>query len=306
MRIYSPSQTTAFMACPTDRELSSIEKYVPIRLTRKEVGGIAGTAFAVGAEQYHKWLKETEHTIPGEGVTKEWVMSAGTAAIEELNDYLEAGCELSGDLADFQHSLPGLVMRGVRRYIDKAPIPKLWNLLFVEETIKEAGYCRPDLIFDLNGALGMADAKFKLRLDSRYKAQTIQEYLTSWQFYHYAWAAKLVQKRKCETMSLILVTLEPFEVKIETIPVEEEKMKLWEQSAEMVWMIMNAVDGNTEPLLDHLNHVGAIYPWHTFKFFGRFGKESMSDAVLEYNLDPNVMRQGYVIVDRKARKRKVE
>ena len=306
MKIYSPSQTVAFMECPTNRELSSIEKYVPIRLTRKEIGGIAGTAFAVGAEQYHKWLSGKPTGALEEDVSKQWVMQAGAATVEELSDYTEAGCELSGDLADFRHSLPGLVMRGVRRYIDKAPIPKLWNILSVEETIREAGYCRPDLIFDLYDALGMADVKFKLRLDKRYKDQTILEYLNSWQFYHYAWAASLVHKRPCKTMTLILVTLEPFDVDIKTVSIEEEKMKLWKESADTVWRIMNAVDGNCEPLMERIRTVGDLYPWHTFKFWGKFGKESFSDAVLEYNLDPNSMKQGYVILDRKSRQRKIE
>jgi len=34
--------------------------------------------------------------------------------------------------------------------------------------------------------------------------------------------------------------------------------------------------------------------YSSFRFFGRYGKESHADAVLRYKLDPGLMVQGYV------------
>jgi hypothetical protein len=302
MRIYSSSHVAKFVENPADWFIQFAEKesWVPIKMGRPAVARIAGQSFAKGVAEYHKWCAQNMPVgtfPPNPDLAKSWCLLAGNTAQKELRRYLDAGCILVPDMADFEHSLAGLVMRGLRQYIDRRPLPPNWDILHVEKKIDEGGYCRPDLIYRLSGELAHADVKFKLRLDARYKERSIQEYLTGWQFHHNAWAVGKLMKEPCKIMTLILVVLEPFEVLIRSTRIEDYRMKLWEQSAEAVWLIMNAIDGNSQPLIDYLEARGSIYPWHTFRFYNQFGKTDMADAVLEYALDETTMKQAYVKID---------
>ena len=299
LRIYSSSHVEKFNECPADwfLQFAERESWVPINMGRPAVARIAGQSFAKGVAEYHKFIVHRKHMAPEADQVKEWCLLAGGMAERELKRYLDAGCILIPDLADFEKSLAGLVMRGLHRYIDKAPIPKNWEILHAEKRIDEGGYCRPDLIYRVGGELAHADVKFKLRLDTRYKEKNIKAYLNGWQFHHNAWAVGKLMKESCKLMTLIMVVLEPFEIVVRTSRIEDYRMRLWEQSAEALWLIMNAMDGNWQPLADHIRVHGSLYPYHNFHFETQFGKTEMADAVLEYALDEQAMKQGYIKMD---------
>ena len=288
MKVYSPSQTTAFMDNPMYRELCYIDGWHPITLGYPDRALVAGAGFNEGALAHYRTQLGADpmDTSPG-GVAEEYIKDR-LARLEQQGFQWKEDAD-PGDLAKS-------VKIAVERYIAQDPLPKEW-LVAVEPSYTEFGNARPDIVLR-SPFLTPADVKFKQTLDEDRRAQAISEYAYSWQFMHYVWATAGFYGEPCRNSCLILVRMRPFNVWVEFFPVDPELQLIWYVSARSAWAVMAAMDGYPEDLLALIAEYAVkgqgIPPWHTFKWYGRYGRDAMAGAILDYKLDEGLMTQSYI------------
>ena len=291
--IYSPSQTTAFMDNPMYREICYREGWHPITMRYPDRALVAGGGFNEGVLWHYRGQadKELDPACYTPGVSAEM-------AVQYIKDRLahieKQGFQWKEDVDP--GDLVKTVSVAVARYIDADPLPRPW-LVAVEPYLKAQGYVKPDLVLR-SPHLTPLDIKFKLTLDEDRLAQTIAEYSYSWQFMHYVWATEQHYGEPVRNSGLILVRARPFKVWTEFFPVDPELLEIWKTSAKSVWAVMAAVDGEPDDLLqliaDYRIRGLGFPPWLTFKWYGRYGRDPMTAAVLDHKLDEGLMQQSYI------------
>ena len=295
MRVYSPSQTTAFMDNPVYWELCYREGWHPITLGYPDRALVAGGGFSEGVLSHYRQLLSYGGVLTGEPYPSQLHGDLAAEYIKDRLARLESKRFQWKDEAD-PSDLAKQVKVAVERYIAQDPLPKGW-LFAVEPSYKDFGNARPDLILR-SPLLTPADIKFKQTLDEDRRAQAVSEYAYSWQFMHYVWATAGFYGEPCQNSCLILVRMRPFNVWVEFFPVDPELQLIWFVSARSAWAVMAAMDGYPEDLLALIAEYAAkgqgIPPWHTFKWYGRYGRDAMAGAILDYKLDEGLMTQSYI------------
>lgn len=285
MRVYSPSQTDSFMENPAVRRLKYIEKWRPRLIKNPDLARILGSAVSAGLAEYNRARRDSLPLDPD---------AAGRVAAEtarlDLKHLQSHGLTPTGRETETARLLPERAYKAVTRYIAQDPIPLDWKIVAVEPILKDHGWARPDLV--LRSPLGLVplDYKTKLTLDEKYKERTLNEYRYSWAMLHYAWACEEVFKEPVASYYISLITVEPrFKVLLDPTIIDPEIMELWKTSARSVWAVMAMVDR------------GELKPWHTFKFFDRFGKNEYADSLLLHKWHDHLMERDYIKLPAKER-----
>lgn len=300
--VFSPTQTTDFLRDPGMWYFRHVERWHPRFIGKKEVAGILGGAIADGVAVYHNGLKaDIESAYAKEALAKQ----AAAVAIESVKEgkarVHTLGQSVYEDQAQAWELLEKRAAEGVFKYVLYCPF-KPEDILGVELSLPNHGYCRIDLVVDSHLGPMVVDLKTKLTLDIKYQAQTLREFEESWQMLHYVWAYQdhleataratgvgLGTVPRMRRFAIILLVLEPKSrlPLVHPIVVNPELLALWHHSATQVWRLMDAMKRGVPVTIDPR-------PWSTFNFYSKFGREDWADAFTKFFLDPGALPVGYI------------
>lgn len=259
LKVYSPSSAALWRQCGIKYHLDRDERLV-YKYSRTIGSKLSGSGFAAGVEVLHRsWMGEgTAKFIEGEALQK--AMEAAILCITtEGAAYRSAGVGITpGD------HIP-LVCATLEKYAQARPLLG-YTIYEVEHTFPEEGNCRIDLGAEKGGDFYVIDVKYKNTLDSKYKSRTLQRYLRSWQFYHYAWA----YEKRCTQLGrvspntpvwvgLLLVVAKPFSVQLVIDHLPRDWQQVWLEGAQQVWRDMYAEEQDkraTTLAADHEDQYG--------------------------------------------------
>ena len=282
------------------RELCYREGWHPIQLGFPDRALVAGGGFNEGVlTHYGNCL------VVGEGIQPSDPLDAARRYIIDRLAHLEKQGFQWKDDCDVS-DLAKTVSVAVERYIASDPLPREWLVAVDQDLGQEYGWARPDLVLKMGqppvSLLTPLDIKFKLTLDEDRVAQTQYEYSYSWQMLQYAWGVEGFYKEPVRNYGVIIVRARPFKIWTHFVPIDPELMEIWKSSARSLWAVMAAVDGYPEDLLTLIKdyqgmdapEAHGIPPWLTFKWYGRYGRDPMAGAVLDFKLDEGLMTQSYI------------
>lgn len=298
MKIYSPSQTTSFIDCPAEWRLDR-HGWRRKAYDNKELAAILGDAFHLAHGEYYR-AGAPERT---DELVEDLTQQARKKVVNELELLDSMGFECKLKSLDLRNALPLKAQTLVARWLRANKVPRDWDIVSVEHMLTDYGYCKLDLTVRPKPVerLAILDAKVKLRLEKKDFARELDKFAFSWQFMHYTWAAQQHHEEPVKDYFVMMVVLEPgFHIELEHYTVDPELMQLWEQSAKACWAIMAAIEGDPHDLLALTRAdepvTQALYPWHGFDWFTRWGRRPMTDAFLRHRLHDHLMREEYINV----------
>jgi hypothetical protein len=160
---------------------------------------------------------------------------AELAAKQELRKRYVNNDEWSFDGA-FKHVVKGMKL-GISSDLN------LQSIISADQ--QKYGRCRPDVVGrDLDdGGLVIWDDKTKLRLDSRYEDETLNEYKHSNQLYEYAWEVSLYYGEPVTKVGINLIVLSP-DPRVVPYPIRltQEAIDFWVEGAELDFYDMSEVE----------------------------------------------------------------
>ena len=275
-KIYSPSQTIKFLECPAEWWMYK-QGWRKRWMSKGTLAAILGSAF-------HTAIGENYRLQRG-GHADDLVAVARASIKKELKTYHELGFQVGTRDLDLEAALPAKAEALVRYFLNNDPVPTEWEYGEPELTLPDFGYCRIDLpVKSYSGsAFVPLDFKVKLRMEPRYEWKTKQEWEFSWQFMHYAAGLAAHYKTNVEWFYVVWCSLEP-KPKAELLDyyVDPELMQLWLNSAKSAWHVMESIENDV------------IYPYHTFKWFGSWGKTDFAEAFMDFKLHDDLMHDDYI------------
>ena len=310
--VFSPSQTKDFLRDPAMWYFRHVERWRPKTIGKKELAGMLGSAIADGAAVFHNWMKATTDGTPvtdRDTAIKRAAATAVQTVKDEKAQVLHLGQSVYGDQSDAWELLEKRAAEGVFKHaLHFSTFFQPQDILAVELTLPDHGYCRIDLTVNTVFGPMVVDLKTCLTLDVKYQALRLREYEEDLQFFHYAWAYQdYLTKRylsssaeaahlgpgdapQVRRFAILLLILEPRSRPpvLHPIAVNPETMRLFEHSVKVVWRIMYAFKHGESVTL------GPDDIWSTFNFYSKFGREDWADAFTKYFLDPGLLSAAYV------------
>ena len=269
--IYSPSLTELWKFCPLKAHLQRIEMLEPV-VNRNLLARLAGTAIAEAVTVLHReWQRTGADVVPAPYII--------AAAKERGTKYLSLSathyqvCGVQVEQGTVDNKLLE-IQRVIERYAKAMPLAG-YTIVDVERELPQYGRCRIDLgVITPGKDYAIADVKYKANLDAKYRESTINEYLDSWQFEHYAWAYEETIGKPVPLKYLLMITMRP-SFAIDLIPreVDREWQKVWKQSAEVTWKDMTEERQGTRPM-----GISAVHK-------SNFGPCEMRGVCFDYKLD---------------------
>jgi hypothetical protein len=235
MVAYSPTQTVAWLECPTKRALYR-QGIVARQYGRRELAAVLGQGMASGLEAYNR------ARLAGEEAHVDDIVAVGQARVAREFAAFDAA-ERGLDPRDHaqRDAVPERVSKGLRAYMAADPIPSTWAVVGVETPLN-GGSARPDLIVDDGRGACALDYKTKLTLKPEYEAREVERWQVSHQLMHYTTLLKATSYYIC------LLVLEPrFRAVIIPFEVDRDVLVRWARSAERIWAQMAAEDAGAEP-----------------------------------------------------------
>lgn len=285
MKVYSPSQTKAYIESPLGWYLHYVEGWSPKMIGRKELSGFLGSAFATGMDL---WWKSPRGAGTQEAqlqlVCSETIIEKSQQALaHDLQRACNLGHVVSSKEEPFLLNLPSHLAKALEKGLRHSPIPQEWKVLGSEVRIEEAGNCRLDLLVDTPQGVTFVDYKTKVTLEGYAKDRAITDWSQDWQFYHYAWALAKYRHKPVTSFSVALVvcsgTVKP---SLHTFPLDQELLQMWEISAQQCWADMEKIEA------------GERIPTWGFQMSNRFGPDSWAEAIVNCKLHENLMSRNYI------------
>jgi hypothetical protein len=270
--VFPPTRTDSFDRCNILDYFENEVRWVPKQASRKLIGGLAGRAFALGVSEIHK------------GALVAYAVDQAIKLFDaDMRHFIAYG--VSFDVSIEEIILASGIANSITKYALADPF-KGWSIQHVEHRLPEQGRCVIDLGgLDTDGVLAVADVKYKQNLDARYKSNTVDEYLTSWQFMHYPWAYGEYMQKPCHRMYLCLVVNKPkFSVELIQHEIHPETAQIWLTSAKAKWARMADLNRQPEMSTRHKD---------------TFGMCPFYKACFDYHLDEGLMQRDYVKVPRR-------
>lgn len=234
--VYSPSSTELWKQCPLKHHLQRVENLEP-RSSRSLLPRLAGSAIAEGLKGIHGyWRDNGTDTIPTQQVLREAKEIGGRYMNQAAEHYAKHGASFDATV------LPGKtveVQRAIELYTSKRPLGG-YKIREVEYTLPQHGNARLDLVAETaGGETAVIEIKYKQNLEEKYRQRTVNRYLKSWQFQHYAWAYSDYTKQHVDLTILLLITARPaFSAMLYPYRIHKEWQTIWLQSAKQSWQDM--------------------------------------------------------------------
>lgn len=274
-KVYSPSSSANWTRCPIKNLLE--HQWEPKVIMRPALARMLGLAIGVGVSTHYTNRKYQQGIDP--------IQAAVGSAKAQLQDAATRGLVIHPDFAGDGVGLPIRVEGGIKKYIEKDPIPASWEIVDIERDLgEEYGHARIDLGIRLpHGELTVWDLKVKRTLEAKYHQRTLDEYRHSWQMKHYRWAYGEVMGERVMQAGIILVVLEPtFRVLLDQTTLDDEVVGTWLKRARRVWEDMEAEEK------------GERTPWEAADHWDRYGQCPWYRACMEHRLVPALMEMDYV------------
>jgi hypothetical protein len=281
MARYSPTSTKRYEECQIKFILEA-EGWTPRVLTRRDLAPIIGSAFAAATARLHRELQRVPKTpIPAEVVSQACEI-AERVVHNELERLTAADVELP-DVESIDSEL-ARIRRVITRYAKETPVLTWDSIAAIEHTIPEWGNLRIDLAGVYHGQPIVADLKYKRYLVPGLIHSTETSYEYDWQFLSIcrAWQRTLELPHPPIT-ALILVVAEPtWHCRQTEFEYAEETLQRWDASAEQKWADMDALlTGKRIPAMATVHET-------------KYGRCPFFDACFTYHLDDELMKTGYV------------
>jgi len=283
MKIYSPSQLTMHQFCGTARQLSN-QGWKTKYMSPLDIAKFVGTAVAKGLEVYHNLMAMSTMTENG---TKILVYQA---AIKEYNDefdhHINSG-RILGQIAQTSHlGATERIKQFLQLGIDQQPL-KDWTILHTE--LRYNSGARADIVgLDPDGVLSILDYKCMTEFPQRKQyTKYFNSQFNGNQAMSYKYNHELDFKEHVEKFYICLLTLTPFEVKVEGKVYDPRRYELWLDSAQVEWLTMEVEDKYGDTPTENATHEN------------EWGQCDYYDACIHMGRDVDLMQQSYVQVKRR-------
>lgn len=280
-KVFSPSRTEVWKKCPLKMHYQ-YEENLEYKYSRGITGKISGTGFSNGSAVIHTyWQTEGSHKLPPTDTLQAAKEAAAQSIIETVDTYRAAGVDVVAD------DILSVVQPALEKYGNGCPFTG-YTINHVEYTMPEHGWCRIDVGAEKDGRPLVVDAKFKTQLKSDYYSKTIQRYMRSWQFYHYAWAYSEVLARPVNWAGLMLVVARPFSAKLIVDPLPPDWQQVWLTSARQTWEDMEDERNGIRPITVAADHED------------QYGPCEYASVCFDYLLDVDSAKKGdYIQIPRR-------
>lgn len=272
MRVFSPSQTKAYLACPYAWLLS--REWMPRTFSKMEVYGARGAGVSIGLDEYNRGRSDDEiaEAIIGE-VRSEWERNQLDS--REWSDMRTTPPTMD----DITHQALTLV----EAYVNDPPVA--FEVAETEYIFRDHGWARADILGRLpRGNIAPIDYKVKDSTSAPWLRQAIiNDWKNDWQLMHYCWAVSEEFDIECLEYGICILWYAP-NPKIEYVPytIHPDRMANWIESAQRVWERMEAIKE------------GRDIPTEVASHKTQFGPCIFQRACLEYNRDPELMEDFYI------------
>lgn len=285
MKIYSPSQLSMHQFCGTARQLSN-QGWKTKYMSPLDIAKFVGSAVAKGLETWHK----ENQIFQNKGLS----IKAWQAAVEEYNDEFEHHINsgrILGQIAQTSHlGATERIKQFLQLGIDQEPL-KDWTILHTE--LRYNSGARADIVgLDPDGVLSILDYKCMTEFPKRKQyTKYFNSQFNGNQAMSYKYNHELDFKEKVEKFYICLLTLTPFEAKVEGKVYDPRRYELWLQSAETSWNRMEEEDTKEYLLLN--------IPTENATHENEYGQCDYYDACIHMGRDVDLMQQSYVQVKRR-------
>ncbi len=277
-KIFSPSSTATFLACRVKWMLYR-KGWIAKTYGKNTLYAIRGSAVSAGLDVFAKTASEESSLLAvKDSVLEEWKRSR--VADRQFQEFKSLPLSVEEITAQAQ-CLVGY-------YIENPPTA--FKILHSEYIFKNHGNARADVIASLNPSGDIVPVDYKVRdvpFNSYYKYTTKQDFRYSHQMYHYCMAVSQEFNVNCLQFGILILWFDK-RPSVEYIPfsVEPERLKLWYQSATVVWAQMAACEAGEESYTEAANHRD------------QYGPCEYSKMCLEHNRNYNLATQDYIRIDK--------
>lgn len=229
-KIYSPSATLAFQRCPT---LWSYHR----QGYRTKAIGVPNVAAAIGIGISRGMELLYSHASVGDAVT-----TAIETAHKEVYDVIEthSGYVLPNAERNLEE-MPRRIEKAIKGFVKQKPLPEDWHRFSTEVTFPDYGHCRADILCQSDLGPCIVDWKTKVTAQDYIIDRFLQDMETSWQLYHYVWAARCMGM-DVQSFAVCLMVIEPLHFYVEQWIVDEQYMTQWVYDAHQWWRQMEEIE----------------------------------------------------------------
>ena len=276
MRIFSPSQTQAFLRCPYYWQMS--REWMPRTFSKMDLYAIRGSAVSVGLDAFNRGQGDDE------------IIQAITNEIKDEWEKKQMDSREWVDMRSVPLNAEDLLHHAlllVECYINQPPTA--FEVIESEYQFRKHGWARADVIGRLpRGQVVPVDYKCKDAPASQWLRQKIiGDFANAWQLLHYCWATSEEFNVECLDYGILLLWYSKTP-KVEYVgyTVDPERLSIWLDSATRVWREMTDIRDGRKTLYEVADHDT------------KFGPCPFKRACLEYNRDLSYMEEHYIQIGR--------
>ena len=228
---FSPSATLNWLRCPVYHRYTSVDRWAPRLLGKKDFAALVGEGVHTGLA----WLYGTVWSEDGQDAAAAGsrVMAARWRAwVAEGRTWPTAPKDLTHSLSEWQQEA-GHMIRAYAKKND--PIGETFA---TELTL---GRGRIDWLGKIAGEWAVVDFKTKRTVADRYRIPMIEDVHYAWPLYDYLWRASEYVKEPVRLAITEFVIGDPFEVVRESLRVTEDQMIRWQAQATLILNRMSDV-----------------------------------------------------------------
>lgn len=285
--IYSPSQTKAFLECPTKRMLSQE----------------GWTSRVVGIRDWTAWVGQGVHAGLAHMHARNFGSVTPTGSFEW--NPIQAGLnEFDTNLNHaifYNRIIPGTFFVSeakahIERCLDYAlkndVLPNGFEVENVEQNLGEYN-CILDVVGKRNGKPTFIDWKVKNKCKPEYIDQELEKYRYDWkEARHYPWALSAVTGQRVYEYTVVIFILQPFKVVSRTYQVNWNVVERWAQGCDETSGLWDVMDPERR---DADGEYASFEPWQSNACMGGQWPCEYLDACWTYDLDREKMRAGGLI-----------
>lgn len=272
MKVYSPSQTKAFLTCPFYWKLS--RAVMPRTFSKMNLYACRGSAISVGLDEYNRGRSDDE-IIQATTDEVQACWEQDQLDVREWHDFRTEPLTKE----DILHQ----ALLVVEAYINNPPTA--FEVIEAEYIFREAGNARADVLARLpTGLIVPVDYKTKDKANTLWlHNKIVNDFKADWQLLHYCWAIEQEFNVECLEYGICLLWYSA-NPKIEYSPytVSRKKLDNWLLSAIRVWRQMEEIDTGKEQLYEVADHST------------KFGPCAFQKLCLDFDRDPDYLAQNFI------------
>lgn len=233
MKIYSPSSTINFQRCP-QYFVYQRQGWQTKVVGKPQVAMAVGLGIGYGMELIFKGVP-----------TAKAIECAMVHSLVMVDTAIAGGAYLLPSVEKSYELIPKRVEKALRRFWKDGSLPNDWRDFRAELVFPDHGNCRVDLLHNSDLGPCITDFKTKVTAVDYIVDNFLFDAETSWQMYHYVWAAREMGL-KVDSFAIVLIVIEPFKVYVEQFMVDEQVLERWVKDAHYWWKLMEIAEAFPE------------------------------------------------------------